>query len=932
MERFPAEPARFVGRATAMASAGAALASQGGRAGVLLHGMAGSGKTACALELAYRHQDSFEAAAFWQAPETDDEFGGALAGLAAALDIQLERYGFAMSGQVTTEASVEAFAPRLVRLLEASGILLVLDNLESLLTAAGGWRDPRWEPIIAALTGHDGESRVILTSRIPPAGLGEGVLSVPVHALDLDESAALARELPGLRGLLHADASPLRDDTATAVATDRDLVRRVLRVVQGHPKLMELASAAAADPARLSAQLDAAEEAAGGLALEAFFRDGATALGAAQFLDTLAAWTATTLDTLPAPARLMAQFLAALEDNDRDTDIVDANWADLWRRLDQPGDPPEPAPLLGALAAAALIQPDPVLSGGDGQGEVVSLRMHPGIAQAIRATTPDSIQAAADTELAAFWYQVSSLALQQEGGEAGQAVVRAGLAAAPYLLRLQNWDTASTLLENALQRDTSPAVTAAALPALRAIAAATQAPKDLGRLARPLAAVDPAEAEELMRSALAQATADRNFLAASAITGDLANLLRDAGRLREALDLIGQKTGYTRQAGLGPWNQLADQARRLQILMLMGENRQVLDETSTLREQMNQLPPIKGSNETIEPWNVRETILDTGRHSALALGEWQQALDLNAAALASDRARGAGAYEIARFQFSDYGPLLRLGRLDEAEALLAGCQQVFEDHADIRQLAKVFGARADLESQRGNLAAALAFEQTAIRYGYARPDPRDIAARHHNLASYLRQAGSDSAAQRAHRLAAALIYQLTGMAHDLADTVRVLAGELRQDPTGRHLPGTLGEVIESAEQTEGVHLGQLITALQPDTQAAEAALTQILDTAAGIDPDREAIEDHLQRWEPFITLTAAAAAGDREAAAELTPVLDQLAQDEDWAALAGVLRRIASGEHGQDLLDGLDPIDTAIASATLTRLTQNPAASREEGP
>ena len=74
------------------------------------------------------------------------------------------------------------------------------------------------------------------------------------------------------------------------------------------------------------------------------------------------------------------------------------------------------------------------------------------------------------------------------------------------------------------------------------------------------------------------------------------------------------------------------------------------------------------------------------------------------------------------------------------------------------------------------------------------------------------------------------------------------------------------------------------------------------------------------------------AAGDPQAAAQLTPLLDQLAQDEDWAALAGVLRRIASGEHGQDLLDGLDPIDTAIASATLTRLTQNPAASREEGP
>ncbi len=72
----------------------------------------------------------------------------------------------------------------------------MLDNLETLLTPAGAWRDPRWEPLMTALTGHGGESRVILTSRIPPARLDSQVLALPVHALDLAESAALARELP----------------------------------------------------------------------------------------------------------------------------------------------------------------------------------------------------------------------------------------------------------------------------------------------------------------------------------------------------------------------------------------------------------------------------------------------------------------------------------------------------------------------------------------------------------------------------------------------------------------------------------------------------------------------------------------------------------------------------------------------------------------
>ena len=552
MQEFPSEPERFVGRGQAMAKASAVLAPGSGRAGVLLHGMAGSGKTACALELAYRHQDSFAAAAFWQAPLADDEFGGALASLAAKLEVQLGEFGFAMSDKITTVESLARFAPRLRRLWEEAGILLVLDNLETLLTPAGGWRDPRWEPLMAALTSHGGESRVILTSRIPPAGLAGSVLGLPVHALDLAESAALARELPGLRGLLHADAGPVRDIDEATVAADRDVVRRVLHVVQGHPKLMELADAAATtDPARLTAQLGTAETAAGGQVLDAFFRDGATTLHAAQFLDALATWTGTTLDGLPGPVRLMAQFLACLEQDDRQSWIIDANWADLWRRLSQPGDPPDPAPLLAALTAAALTQAAPPPGQDQDSSAPVTYRMHPGITQAIRATAP-GVQAATDTELAVTWQQAFSLAWRKEGGEAGRAIIRAGLAAAPYLLRLQDWDTAGALLEQALYRDASPATIQAALPALRAIANTTQAPKDLTRLARSLASIDPAQAETLLRTALAQATADENFTAASSAATGLSNLLSNMGRLREALDLASQTAQYSRRAGLGP--------------------------------------------------------------------------------------------------------------------------------------------------------------------------------------------------------------------------------------------------------------------------------------------------------------------------------------------------------------------------------------------
>jgi hypothetical protein len=91
-------------------------------------------------------------------------------------------------------ATLRAFAPRRRRLLAEAGILVVLDNLETLLTPEGAWRDPRWGILVEALTSHGGESRVILTSRIAPAGLAVlPVLTLPVHSLSLAEAVALAR-------------------------------------------------------------------------------------------------------------------------------------------------------------------------------------------------------------------------------------------------------------------------------------------------------------------------------------------------------------------------------------------------------------------------------------------------------------------------------------------------------------------------------------------------------------------------------------------------------------------------------------------------------------------------------------------------------------------------------------------------------------------
>ena len=104
--------------------------------------------------------------------------------------------------------------------------------------------------------------------------------------------------------------------------------------------------------------------------------------------------------------------------------------------------------------------------------------------------------------------------------------------------------------------------------------------------------------------------------------------------------------------------------------------------------------------------------------------------------------RGAPQTEIARARFNDYGPLLRLGRLDQAIELLMDCRQVFEDADDIEMLGKVLSALADAEDDRGHRDVAIGLERDALRYKYLANDLDSIQVSHHNLGSYLLAAAS----------------------------------------------------------------------------------------------------------------------------------------------------------------------------------------------
>jgi hypothetical protein len=522
----------------------------------------------------------------------------------------------------------------------------------------------------------------------------------------------------------------------------------------------------------------------------------------------------------------MLQALCRMTETDRNTDVLTANWPALWRRLDQPGEPPSVASVVTPLISAALVGSDHL-----------NYRIHPGVTGAIQAVTPEPVSAAVDEQLAAWWTSVAdgSGRPSDDGEDVRHIMIRASLGAAQYLLRQHQWSAASCLLERALIRDGySLATCLAVLSYLRWIAQATGAVKDFVVLGAVLRRVEPDQAETMLRHAYHQAAAEGDHQVASTCAGELVTLLRDEGRLHDALTMASQKIEHTSQAGFGSWTQLSDQGRRLQILNLLGHHEQVLRDLPALRSWIADLPDERAYNDRVNPWNAREGVLHIGRLSAVALQRWNDALDINDEIVKTKRRRGAPPQEIAGDQFNDYLPLLHLCRLADADQLLRDCHDVFVRVRDITQLARVYSARAEVENKRGHPEKAAYLQRTSLHLWYLNPDSWEIATAHHNLADYLSHTTGNLAEQRAHRLAAALLNYLSSNTRGLARSLATLTAERASEASCSRtpaLPVTLPEVTRLVEADNGICFGNVLLAVCSDRATAERALAALLYSA-----------------------------------------------------------------------------------------------------
>ncbi|GAA0588964.1 hypothetical protein GCM10010172_87440 [Paractinoplanes ferrugineus] len=888
---LPPLPASFVGRAPTMLAASRALAPRSNHRAIVFTGMAGAGKTACAVEAAHQHVDRFAATVWWSAPTAESDADNSLAQFAAIWERRL-------GSPLTAESSFASVAG----LVREQPVLVVLDNAESLIDNDGEWRDPLFAALLEVLCQPQARSRVILTSRTVPRNLPTSALVQPIYVLTLAESALLARELPHLGRLLAGRPGP--DGTVAEVAAGRRLVRRMLGVVQGHPKLLELADAAAADPAELERRLDVASRSEA--PVRDFFATGTSGLDESAMLRTLAQWTTATFETLSLGGRLLAEVLACALDTDRQSGVAESVWHLLWR--EHYSDPiPAFAEAVAELQRANLVDVGQLdvdgitvfrLPGRRRIDSAQTYRLHPAIASTIRSATGEQRCAAIEDRLGQWWSTVAHYAaeLEKEGDTtAAPLIVGANIAALPYFNRRRRWTEVAQCLGMAGMRAMPEATIRLGLTQLRPGLDTEQDPEQrltiAGVYAHLLTQIDPADGIRRLQAALDEARRRELHTNAVIIAGNLVNALMAYSSPQAALIANRELRVLQQAAGAGRFTLLQNEVQELQICEELGQYDVVLRHAPRLLSEIDRTPmpsPTDGAKtEMVIPRKGAESLLSSAAAAAAALGRFQLALELNEEHQRRLRARNATAYERAQAAVNAVPLLIPLGRLEDAERALGRCQSVFEEENDIGMLGIVFAHRAKIQSARGRAGDAVALQERALRYLYQRPTHlSNLANAHSTLAYYRHEAGDDAPL---HLVAATLLTFTAGRSGGSSIVLMPRDGQY-------DLGFILDRIITAdVERVPGVRFGQVLSRAVPDPVKRARMLAMVMA--------------------PMLTDTLRQLMSGPAGGLTLEGYLDQLACTREWQPLVGALRQTRSGRPAD--LNGLDDVTASILRAVL---------------
>jgi tetratricopeptide (TPR) repeat protein len=703
----------------------------------LIQGLAGLGKTSLAAETVHLGFERFDYVLAFQAK------GGPLGveKLLQDFDLRLARASKAYrerckeddmaavflepSARLTGPERYEALAYNLVQAMSAERILLVLDNFETnLVLDRGAYRcaDKAWEPLFGIL--HDrlpgSGSRVLVTSRHKPAVLEDKALWIPLGALPIPEAKLYFQNHAVLRAIWYGD---------------EPLAKRILDVSRGHPLIL----ARIADLARR--YYDEGKH--------AFAQEGRDEIDGA--LNKIQGEGFKSLPDLFAKGKDEAQRdLEYKYLNDVAIGAVDLligrlipeTRGLLWV-VTRAGEPvpeglikevwgSEPAMLLGTLCGTGLVTRE---------GDPPYYAFHELVAERATAWMEHHPADRGENTEAAVWQAFGAwygrlfhtLRASRKPGSRDEAV-EMGRRGIRYLVRARAFESLGSFAGGVVTSTSDPALLGQVIADLQAVAADAPVGKARWKLRTYLAdalrlAGRPDQALHLYEQAAEEAEAAADWSDVGWICHNWAGALIGVGQLDRARETYLRSAEAKRRAGRPRVLVVMSELEALRVDVKQGraaEAQEAIEEKLAelrswwIRRKLDEPVPETPNDEHLARALVSG--LDVAHQANLALERWQPCLDLLGEMEQVERTLGTGEHEIARTRFNRYGPLRRLGKLDEARVVLEGCLEVFRGAGDVTNEAKTLSALADVWEALGDRGQALALARQALALRERLPD------------------------------------------------------------------------------------------------------------------------------------------------------------------------------------------------------------------
>lgn len=886
---LPDEAPFFVGRTSALATVDQTLAADNPWGVMAIVGMPGLGKTALLVEATQLHRARFDRIIWHQLRSNDT---------VAAL---LESLG--LPPTQSTSASVTA--------VRAQRVLIVIDDAHVGLTDEGRWCSKEFGDFVDAVGAPGGTARILFASeRLLP--LGHHVTQLALPPLSSSESELLIGQLIEHNGVSNAEAANAK----------------VKQICAGHPRLLcDIYGGAPDQIASAALQLSQSWAVPTPLApttIAARRPPPAHHPGTA-----VATWTSARIAELDDGEQVLMALLGALEAPDRRLPVVEKLWLGisllafgLSRREAQAELDVRLAQLLASGLATA--------------GARDSLVVHPAVASVGRAS--DCF--VEDTTATAMATMLTGFLIDCEGKVTADDLANLAASVVPYLMRLGEWEQASTFAERASDLDRSTAMAERLSPYVSEIVAAT-AEAELGRKTRIVLATILCRIDHLSGVA-----ALIELYGEAAPDGDTAVMVKAASEIADHLSLrspvqahqwIQKAIADHTKHPISPFISIMLRTKAAALVYELGADAQTtLDSAHRLAAEFHELMSagepavgvdvLKVRNEfehLITAASVRQAQTTTGLRPSIWSGfdddpttrSQLDAIEAQFNALSS----GSGA--------TVTGPI--------AEDVLAAILAVFRTPGDVAKRGLVLGQLAEVRWRAGSLADATSLTRRALRADYSAVACLQAARDHRQLARLLASAGVfDSAAY--HVLATAIIYVRLSegrfiVAPDPRITTALWAVKMLIARTPEAIPTSYAALRDHLLAETGTDLEVLLAGSPRVLEPIDAATGQFRIEFQGIDP-KGSLSDVVelasvnpapaelndprlcdQYWGDITDLVAEAAHGRAEA----DPTLGMIAAA-GWHGLGDALRRVAAGDF-EPPLGQLEAVDELIVAKTLAK-------------